>query len=532
MGIEINQFFYLWHKIRPLKNFLFLISILSLNFAFSQTFDTTNFNSANGRLNFDENNDIQFGNRVLERTDGSLILSGRTGSSSNIANTPILFCINEDGTTCSNFGNSGKIVLSTIPLSGTYDQSIQDDDKIIILGKFNNDLRVMRINNTGALDTSFAGNGILDIPVPSDAVGSAGSGRVYALKNNMGIVAIRNYSYATSPFRYKSAVYKIANDGTLDNSFGNQGELLLEYNGYTSFCNDFKEINNEYYFLSSGTPASGSGFITQLEKTDLTGITSSNFASSGVLEISNASLGSSMDIRGNIIALCGNSSGSGQSSLEIGVFNLDGSINTSFSSTGLQYFRPFNNNQDRGRDIIIQPDGKLLVLFETRITTVGEDGAMLRLLSDGTLDSTFNDSTSASPPGVFSLEIGGGNNEKNEMLLKDNGDLYVTGYANFFTPTRFDITVSKLIITDAALSQNDTARDNVTYYPNPTTSLITIKTQGTISFYSILNNLGQEVQKGNFPTSAQLDIQRLSKGLYYLQLNGGEQTQSFKFIKQ
>ncbi|PRX15010.1 putative secreted protein (Por secretion system target) [Nonlabens ulvanivorans] len=82
------------------------------------------------------------------------------------------------------------------------------------------------------------------------------------------------------------------------------------------------------------------------------------------------------------------------------------------------------------------------------------------------------------------------------------------------------------------LSNDEVSTAPVQIYPNPATSFITVKTQISISSYSILNSLGQEVQKGSFPSSAQLDIQRLSKGMYYLQLNDEEQTQSFKFIKQ
>jgi len=509
----------------------YLIYLSLVTFAYSQQYDTVNFNSSNGILNFDNNDQIEFGNKVLERTDGSLLITGRSGPSSNIANTPVLYCVNTDGTTCSNFGTNGSVVVSTISLSGTYDQAIQSDDKAIILGNFNGDLRLLRLSSSGTVDDTFANNGVLDIPPPNDALGTAGNGKVFTLTNNAGIIAIWNYRYANSPTRFKTVVYKINTSGSLDTDFGNQGILNLDYGNSSSFCKDFIEVSGSYYFLSSGTPSGGSGFITQLEKTDAFGAADSNFAVNGVLEIQNANLGSSMYITANKIAFCGNSSASGQASLEIGLFNLDGSIDTAFSSSGIQYFRPFNNSEDRGRDIIIQPDGKLLVLFETRIGTVGEDGAMLRLQTNGTLDPTFNDTNSASPNGVFSLQTGGGNNEKNNMILKNNGNLFITGYANYFSPTRFDITLSKLIISDAVLSIDVFIDNDVYLYPNPANNVLYIHSQNSGKSFSMINVLGKRVLTNTIINNT-IPVETLSPGLYFVEIDfPSSGKRRFKFIK-
>ena len=102
-------------------------------------------------------------------------------------------------------------------------------------------------------------------------------------------------------------------------------------------------------------------------------------------------------------------------------------------------------------------------------------------------------------------------------------------YSNSTRGQSFKVYLTPNVMT---LSNEEVSSAPVHIYPNPATSFITVKTQESISSYSVLNSLGQQVQKGSFPSSAQLDIQRLSKGMYYLQLNDGEQTQSFKFIKQ
>ncbi|MFT6197056.1 MAG: putative delta-60 repeat protein [Nonlabens sp.] len=500
-----------------------LFTLLFAAVATAQNYDTVNFQNTTGRQNIDYNNEMQKGMRVLKRTDGSLIVAGRTGSSSNIMNDFLLICVHQDGTRCSDFGMNGVQDDSGFFTSAIYDYAIQNDDKIIISSNFNSDLNVIRLNSDGSRDVTYGNNGIVTIPAPSDAMGSAGNGKIFTLNNDK-VIAVWNYSFSTSPYRYKTAVYKIDTAGVLDNSFGTSGMLSLNYGGFSSFCNDLFQSGTSLHLLSGGIPSAGTGRVTHLQKIDLNGIPDSTFGGNSILEISNVNLSAAIDIKGSTIALCG-------LGLTVGLFDSTGSPISSFGTTGIQFF-DITNAQDSGRDIIIQPDGKLLVLFKGRIGTVGEDGLLMRLLADGTLDTNFNDATSSTPPGVFSMRIGG-NNTQDDMLLTADGTLFVTGYANFFNPTGFDIMISKLLVLDAALSTTDVLRNKIRIYPNPVNDLLHYESMEDISKINVFDLTGRKLLT-SIPNQQQfIDLTSLDlkNGLFIVQFETLNGLTAMRFLK-
>lgn len=502
-----------------------LFTLLFTAVATAQTYDTVNFQNPTGRQNIDYNNEMQKGMRVLKRTDGSLILAGRTGSNANIMNDFLLICVNQDGTRCSDFGINGVQDDSGFFISTIYDYAIQNDDKIIISSNINSDLNVIRLNSDGSRDITYGNNGIVTIPTPSDAIGFAGNGKIFTLNNDT-VIAVLNYRFSVSPSRYKTAVYKIDTAGVVDNSFGTSGMLSLDYGGFSSFCSDLFQSGTSLHLLSGGIPSAGTGRVTHLQKIDLNGVPDSTFGMNSILEISNVNLSAAIDIKGSTIALCG-------LGLTVGLFDsTTGSPISSFGTTGIQVF-DITNAQDSGRDIIIQPDGKLLVLFKGRMGTVGEDGLLMRLLADGTLDTSFNDPISSTPPGVFSMSIGLGNNTQDNMLLTADGTLFVTGYANFFNPTGFDIIISKVLIQDAALSTTSVLRNKIKIYPNPVNDLLNYEGIEDISKINVFDLTGRKLLT-SIPNQQQfidLTSADLKNGLFIVQFETSNGVIAMRFLK-
>ena len=74
--------------------------------------------------------------------------------------------------------------------------------------------------------------------------------------------------------------------------------------------------------------------------------------------------------------------------------------------------------------------------------------------------------------------------------------------------------------------------NNIKLFPNPTTEIITITLDSDASYY-LLSMLGQEVQKGVLVNGDNtLDISKLSKGLYLLNIKTNRGTINKKIIKQ
>ena len=71
--------------------------------------------------------------------------------------------------------------------------------------------------------------------------------------------------------------------------------------------------------------------------------------------------------------------------------------------------------------------------------------------------------------------------------------------------------------------------NNITFYPNPATSIIHIQTEGTILTMSIYNTLGDLVQQENVNT---FSIEQLSTGIYMLQVKTEKGTGTIRFVKE
>lgn len=81
-----------------------------------------------------------------------------------------------------------------------------------------------------------------------------------------------------------------------------------------------------------------------------------------------------------------------------------------------------------------------------------------------------------------------------------------------------------------SISQNQNASFNL--YPNPTTDMLYLQTDGTGEF-EILNFLGQSIDKGNINEKlTQLNTKELTAGVYFIRLKNHNQQITKKFIKK
>jgi endoglucanase len=83
------------------------------------------------------------------------------------------------------------------------------------------------------------------------------------------------------------------------------------------------------------------------------------------------------------------------------------------------------------------------------------------------------------------------------------------------------------------LSSDSFAVSNVKLYPNPTSNVLNIESEGTIQNVSIFNILGQEViNKSTNESSIRLDVSGLNEGVYVVKSTIDGKVSSTKFIKE
>jgi uncharacterized delta-60 repeat protein len=116
--------------------------------------------------------------------------------------------------------------------------------------------------------------------------------------------------------------------------------------------------------------------------------------------------------------------GNDNSDLEVARYNLDGSLDSSFSGDGKQETRIDGNGVFRGSGVAIQADGKIVVAgtFDSIEPSVSHnDFAVARYNTNGTLDTSF------SGDGKLTTEIGLGDDNGRAVAIQADGKIVVGG---------------------------------------------------------------------------------------------------------
>jgi uncharacterized delta-60 repeat protein len=188
-------------------------------FTSAGTLDTS-FGNAGQAMTFFKSSTPSPQGVALQPTDGRIVVSGRIrGNAKNATYDTLLVRFLPNGSLDSTFGDGGSVIID---LSGTKfddgagDLAVQSDGKIIVAADYGGKLVVARFFSDGSLDTSFGTDGKVTPPI-GKLLGNARS--IAALPNGRILVAARGTAGGTP----MTAVVKLQSTGALDSSFGNGG---------------------------------------------------------------------------------------------------------------------------------------------------------------------------------------------------------------------------------------------------------------------------------------------------------------------
>jgi uncharacterized delta-60 repeat protein len=275
--------------------------------------------------------------------DGKIVVVG--GARSSVTNTDGFAVVrfNSNGSLDDTFGSGGKVISTFSDNSGGYATSVvlQADNKIVVSGVSSRGFTVVRYNQNGTLDQSFGTNGVAGV-----ALGNRTNAAQAAAIQSDGKIVLAGYvstETATGTIVDQFGLARFNADGSLDNSFDNDGKVLTSIGDY-NFCTDL-------VIQSDG-------------KIVVAGIT--------VVNSSNNRL-----------------------DFALARYNSDGSLDTNFGDGG-KVLTAVGNGDDRALSLIIRPNGKLIVAGETQqifgaapFAETNSDFALAQYNSDGSLDTTF-----------------------------------------------------------------------------------------------------------------------------------------------
>src|SRR6266513_498901 len=285
-----------------------------------------------GKVITDFNNSTDYLNRIALQPDGKIVAIGDTHPSHKGA----LARYNPDGTLDPTFGNGGKVITVANVRESAAGLLILPDGKIMTCGRIDlpnsqdTSFVLLRFNPDGSVDSTFGNGGTVTTNINND------NDRAYALarQSDGKIVAAGKRGIQFYPSEQRKGNVALARynpDGSLDATFGNGGLVV----------NDFGQ-GLESYALE---------VIIQPD--------------------------------GKIII-------AGESSYEFLVarYNSNGTLDTTFSGDGFVLVN-FSSNWDHGRDAVLQPDGKIILVGIAEVNTPYDSFAVARVNPDGSLDQSF-----------------------------------------------------------------------------------------------------------------------------------------------
>ena len=192
--------------------------------------------------------------------------------------------------------------------------------------------------------------------------------------------------------------------------------------------------------------------------------------------------------------------------------NDNGTLDTTFHFP----YSNFANNYNNVSKIEILQNSKILISHGENPSWVNFNG-MLRLNSDGSLDSTF----------TMQSGFEGGINDF--TIMQDNGIL-VGGYLRGFDQTEFNHLVKLKEVQPMVVSNYSSASisNALIVFPNPCADYLYIPFSKSVQ-YSIYDIQGRVVKSGNAYQS--IDVKEVQNGVYLLELISDSEKINTKFIK-
>jgi uncharacterized delta-60 repeat protein len=337
-----------------------------------------------------------------------------------LTTSPELF--GQDGTLDLNFDTDG-IVFADIGNSNNsaFSLVIQPDGKIVAAGVYfngnENDFALMRFESDGSPDITFDTNGIAITQVGTNNDNAF----ALALQSDGKILAAGNgYGGSSGDF----ALVRYLSSGILDSTFDGDGMIFTDFN------------TNDDYGRSLVIQPDGkiivAGYCFNVTDIDI----------AVARYLSDGSLDTTFNNDGKVITPIGNNDDWGRSvalqtdgkivvaGYSFSGINMDmvivrylanGSLDTSFNNDGIVTL-DIGSFENRAHSVIIQQDGKIVIAGFSE-NGVSSDYALARFTSNGMLDSTFNS------VGIVTTDIANFSDEINSLIIQSDGKLVATGYS-------------------------------------------------------------------------------------------------------
>lgn len=342
------------------------------------------------------------------------------------------------------FGNNG-LSLTAVGTghSEAHAMTNQPDGKIILAGivqigsSSNANFALLRLNTDGTLDNSFGENGIVTATAYINNQVNA------VVVQSDGKILIAGQSYVGSPGGYQTVVMRFSSTGVIDNSFGTNGKVTITPLQNTNTM----ALQSDGKIVVAGAMNDNFG----MARLNTNGTLDTSFGTNGyVMNMLKDEWGAdcmsyifkiTIQSNGKIVGAGFAVSPNTYNDVAVARYNTNGSLDTSFGTAGV-FMANLGGLSDFGSSVKIQPDGKIVIGAHKEIGLIPGvpeyDAAIIRLNVNGTYDNSFGTN------GVSYIHLTEEATYVSDIALQDDGKIVVAGQYVIYTASQFDFFVARL----------------------------------------------------------------------------------------
>ena len=434
----MRQSFYIRsNKVGSTLGFAFLmLSLVGSLFGAPADFDTTF--GTNGKTTTAVGNGNSFILDTAMQADGKIVAVGAAALNGSDF---VVLRYNASGALDTSFDGDGMVFTD---LGSTNDSAkavaVQADGKILVAGGtlVNNrlDFALVRYLPSGALDTSFDTDGKVVTSV--DTWGDLALSIAIQFD---GRIVVAGYSEDGS-FDERFAAVRYNVNGAVDSSFGTDGKAVLPVGANSEGAKEVLiQSDCKVMLVGSGaTGNTGTDFI--LARLNANGTPDNSFDGDGKvvtsISVTDRAAAAAQQADGKII-VAGYADDANSSSKFAAVrYHPNGARDNDFGLFGIFTAQIGQNFEDAATALALQPDGKIFLAGVTKTGFENYDLALMRLNAGGGADQTFGTS------GKVILPLSNKDDSVNDVILQPNGRIILAG-ASLDANQRFSFTLARLL---------------------------------------------------------------------------------------
>ena len=478
----------------------------------SLTLSAISVNAQDGSL------DISFGNNGIVQTvsaheafdmaiqnDGKIVVVGSIYTISGDDDFAIAR-YNPDGSLDNTFGSNGIVNVDFNGKNdGAISVAIQPDGKIVAVGSAqnssnnNSDIAVIRLNTNGTLDNTFGSNGKYQLDVDGYAYDFALD---VALQSDGKIVLVAK---AGTDMFAKNAVVRLNSNGTLDNTFDGDGIIkAFLFSSFTISELHSIAIQQDGKILIAGSK--NNSFSVARLNSD--GTLDNSYATNGVFSGTGMATHSNLYLQsdGKLVATFSHAT---QTNVILVRINQNGSVDAGFGNNGYVYTQVGGvSTYDYAKDLVIQPNGKIVVAGSSYSSGFNSDYLVIRYNSDGSIDNTFGNN------GIVVTSVATADEDRGKSVkLQSDGKIVVAGSS---CTGSCDFVLLRYNNSEGAASINDLLNNmQLSVFPNPSKGQFTLQTNKS-GVFELMDITGRVLNTYTIKNNTEIIHTNLTSGIYFI----------------